>query len=83
MAPKKLQELEVQIQELLDLGFIQPSVSPRGASYLFIKKKNRTLGMCIDYRELNQLTVNNKYSLPRIDDLFDQLRGYGTLSKID
>lgn len=74
MAPKELQELKVQLQELLDLGFIQPSVSPWGAPVLFVKKKDETLRMCIDYRELNKLTIKNRYPLPRIDDLFDQLK---------
>ena len=83
MAPKELQELKVQLQELLDIGFIRPSVSPWGAPVLFVKKKDGTLRMCIDYRELNRLTVKNKYPLPRIEDLFDQLRRAGTFSKID
>ncbi|CAA0810106.1 Uncharacterized mitochondrial protein AtMg00860, partial [Striga hermonthica] len=83
MAPKELQELKVQIQELLKLGFIQPSVSPWGEPVLFVKKKDGSMRMCIDYRELNRLTVKNKYPLPRIDDLFDQLRGTRVFSKID
>ncbi|KAL1549166.1 hypothetical protein AAHA92_17300 [Salvia divinorum] len=83
MAPKELEELKIQLQELLDLGFIRPSVSPWGAPVLFVKKKDGTLRMCIDYRELNKLTLKNKYPLPRIDDLFDQLRGAGVFSKID
>ncbi|KAK6145260.1 hypothetical protein DH2020_022080 [Rehmannia glutinosa] len=82
MVPKELQELKMQIQELLDLKFIRPSVSPWGAPVLFVKKKDGTLRMCIDYRELNRLTIKNKYPLPRIEDLFDQLRGAGTFSKI-
>ena len=72
MAPKELKELKVQLQELLDRGFIRPSVSPWGASVLFVKKKDGSLRLCIDYRKLNKLTVKNKYPLPRIDDLFDQ-----------
>ena len=59
---------ELQLQELLEKGFIRPSVSPWGVPVLFVKKKNGTLRLCIDYRQLNNLTVNNKYSLPRIDD---------------
>ncbi|CAA0806248.1 Uncharacterized mitochondrial protein AtMg00860, partial [Striga hermonthica] len=83
MAPKELQELKTQIQELLNLGFIRPSVSPWRAPVLFVKKKDSSMRMCIDYRELNNLTVKNKYPLPRIEDLFDQLRGASVFSKID
>ncbi|CAA0841948.1 Uncharacterized mitochondrial protein AtMg00860, partial [Striga hermonthica] len=83
MAPKELQELKTQIQELLRLGFIRPSVSPWGAPVLFVKKKDGSMRMCIDYRDLNRLTIKNKYPLPRIDDLFDQLRGACVFSKID
>ena len=75
MAPVELQELRVQLQELLDKGFIRPSTSPWGASVLFAKKKDKTLRLCIDYRHLNRVTIKNRYPLPRIDDLFDQLRG--------
>ncbi|KAG8503513.1 hypothetical protein CXB51_001473 [Gossypium anomalum] len=75
MAPKELVELQAQIQELLDRGFIRPSVSSWEVSVLFVKKKDGTMRMCIDYRQLNKLTIKNKYPLPRIDDLFDQLRG--------
>ncbi|CAA0811007.1 Uncharacterized mitochondrial protein AtMg00860, partial [Striga hermonthica] len=82
MAPKELQELKTQIQELLRLGFIRPSVSPWGAPILFVKKKDGSMRMCIDYRDLNRLTIKNKYPLPRIDDLFDQLRGACVFSKI-
>ncbi|KAL5757856.1 hypothetical protein ACOSP7_020467 [Xanthoceras sorbifolium] len=74
MAPAELKELKIQLQELLDKGFIRPSVSPWGAPVLFVKKKDGSLRLCIDYRQLNKLTVKNKYPLPRIDDLFDQLR---------
>ncbi|KAG8474941.1 hypothetical protein CXB51_031650 [Gossypium anomalum] len=83
MAPKELVELKAQIQELLDRGFIRPSVSPWGAPVLFVKKKDGTMRMCIDYRQLNKLTIKNKYPLPRIDDLFDQLKGASVFSKID
>ncbi|MBN8156728.1 RNA-directed DNA polymerase [Vibrio vulnificus] len=72
-----------QLQELLDKGFIRPSVSPWGAPVLFVKKKDGTLRLCIDYRQLNKVTVKNKYPLPRIDDLFDQLQGAQVFSKID
>ncbi|KAG8481374.1 hypothetical protein CXB51_026156 [Gossypium anomalum] len=83
MAPKELVELKAQIQELLDRGFIRPSISPWGAPVLFVKKKDGTMRMCIDYRQLNKLTIKNKYPLPRIDDLFDQLKGASVFSKID
>ena len=73
MAPTELKELKVQLQELLDKKFIRPSTSPWGAPVLFVKKKDGSLRLCIDYRELNKVTVKNKYPLPRIDDLFDQL----------
>ncbi|RVW79757.1 Transposon Ty3-G Gag-Pol polyprotein [Vitis vinifera] len=83
MAPMELKELKVQLQELLDKGFIRPSVSPWGAPVLFVKKKDGSMRLCIDYRELNKVTVRNKYPLPRIDDLFDQLQGACVFSKID
>ncbi|RVW79623.1 Transposon Ty3-I Gag-Pol polyprotein [Vitis vinifera] len=83
MAPVELKELKVQLQELLDKGFIRPSVSPWGAPVLFVKKKDGSMRLCIDYRELNKVTVRNKYPLPRIDDLFDQLQGACVFSKID
>ena len=83
MAPVELQELRVQLQELLDKGFIRPSTSPWGAPVLFAKKKDKTLRLCIDYRQLNRVTIKNRYPLPRIDDLFDQLRGVRVYSKID
>ncbi|GJX23210.1 putative reverse transcriptase domain-containing protein, partial [Tanacetum coccineum] len=75
LAPSEMQELSEQLQELHDKGFIQPSHSPWGAPVLFVKKKEGSLCMCINYRELNKLTVKNRYPLPRIDDLFDQLQG--------
>ena len=83
MTPKQLDELKVQLQELLDRGFIRPSVSPWGSPVLFVKKKDGTMRLCIDYRQLNAVTVRNKYPLPRIEDLFDQLRGTSVYSKID
>ncbi|KAK9065033.1 hypothetical protein SSX86_016416 [Deinandra increscens subsp. villosa] len=83
MAPLELQELKEQLQELLDRGFIRPSVSPWGAPVLFVKKKDGSMRLCIDYRELNRVTIRNKYPLPRIDDLFDQLQGAKYFSKID
>ncbi|KAA3486309.1 Retrovirus-related Pol polyprotein from transposon 17.6 [Gossypium australe] len=83
MAPTKLKELKAQLQELTDRGFARPSFSPWGALVLFVKKKDETLRMCIDYRQLNKVTVKNKYPLPRIDDLFDQLKGASVFSKID
>ena len=83
MAPAELKELQTQLQELLDKGFIRPSYSPWGAPVLFVKKKDGSFRMCIDYRELNKVTVKNKYPLPRIDDLFDQLKGASIFSKID
>ena len=83
MAPLELKELKLQLQELLEKGFIRPSVSPWGAPMLFVKKKDGTLRLCIGYRQLNKLTVKNKYFLPRIDDLFDQLKGASIFSKID
>ena len=83
MDPTELKELKTQLQELLDKGFVLPSVSPWGALVLFVKKKVGTLRMCIDYRQINKVTVKNKYPLPRIEDLFDQLRGASVFSKID
>ncbi|TYK18698.1 ty3-gypsy retrotransposon protein [Cucumis melo var. makuwa] len=83
MAPTELKELKVQLQELLDKGFIRPSVSPWGAPVLFLKKKDGSMRLCIDYRELNKVTVKNRYPLPKIDDLFDQLHGATVFSKID
>ena len=68
---------------MLDKGFIRPSVSPWGAPVLFVKKKDGTLRMCVDYRQINKVTVKNKYPLPRIEDLFDHLKGAGIFSKID
>ncbi|KAL4032817.1 hypothetical protein IC575_005899 [Cucumis melo] len=83
MAPAELKELKVQLQELLDKRFIRPSVSPWGVPVLFVKKKYGSMRLCIDYRELNKVTIKNRYPLPRIDDLFDQLQGATVFSKID
>ena len=83
MAPSKLKELKVQLQELVEKGYIRPSVSPWGVPVLFAKKKDGTMRLCIDYRQLNKVTICNKYPLPRIDDLFDQLKGASVFSKID
>ncbi|KAJ9556102.1 hypothetical protein OSB04_010716 [Centaurea solstitialis] len=83
LAPSEMQELSNQLQELLDKGFIRPSSSPWGAPVLFVKKKDGSFRMCIDYRELNKITIKNRYPFPRIDDLFDQLQGATYFSKID
>ncbi|GKA80959.1 putative reverse transcriptase domain-containing protein [Tanacetum coccineum] len=83
LAPFEMKELSEQLQELSDKGFIRPSSSPWGAPVLFVKKKDDSFRMGIDYRELNKLTVKNRYPLPRIDDLFDQLQGSSVYSKID
>jgi hypothetical protein len=76
-------ELKKQIDELLEKGYIRPSTSPWAALVLFVEKKDRTKRMCIDYRALNEVTIKNKYPLPKIEDLFDQLRGASVFSKID
>eukprot|EP00253_Pinus_taeda_P019879 PITA_19879 len=83
MSVPELTELKMQLQELLEKNYIRPSVSPWGAPVLFVKKKDGTLRMCIDYRQLNKLTIKNKYPLPRIDELFDQVKGATVFSKID
>nr|GEW53468.1 putative reverse transcriptase domain-containing protein [Tanacetum cinerariifolium] len=83
LAPSEMKELSDQLKELADKGFMRPSSSPWGALVLFVKKKDGTFWMCIDYRELNKLTMKNCYPLPRIDDLFDQLQGSSVYSKID
>ena len=83
MAPTELKELKTRLQNLLDKGFIRPSVSPWGVPVLFIKNKEDTLRMCIVYRKINTVTVKNKYSLPRIEDIFYQLKGASIFSKID
>ena len=78
-----MRELKAQLEELLSKGFFRPSISPRGAPVLFVKKKDGSLQLCIDYRQLNRATIRNQYSLPRIDELFDQLQGSRVYSKID
>ena len=83
MAPTELRELKAQLEELLSKGFIRPSISPWGAPVLFVKKKDGSLRLCIDYRQLNRVTIRNQYPLPRIDELFDQLQGSRVYSKID
>nr|GFA43594.1 putative reverse transcriptase domain-containing protein [Tanacetum cinerariifolium] len=83
LAPSKMKELAEQLQELTDKGFIRPGSSPWGALVLFVKKKDWSFWMCINYRELNKLTMKNRCPLPRIDDLFDQLKGSSIYSKID
>ncbi|GJV18267.1 putative reverse transcriptase domain-containing protein, partial [Tanacetum coccineum] len=83
LAPSEMKELVEQLQELSDKGFIRPSSSPWGAPVLFVKKKDGSFRMCIDYHELNKLTVKNRYPLPRINDLFDQLQGSSVYLKID
>jgi len=83
MSTLELKELQIQLEELLKKGYIHPSVSPRGTPVLFVKKKDGTLRLCINFRQLNKATIKNKYPLPQIDDLFDHLRGARILSKID
>ena len=83
MPPNELAELKIQLQDLLDKGLIQPSSSPWGYPALFVKKKDKSLRMCVDYRPLNAVTIKNKYPLPRIDILFDQLAKAKVFSKID
>jgi len=83
MPPNELAELKKQLQELLEKGLIRPSSSPWGCPALFVKKKDKSLRMCVDYRPLNAVTIKNKYPLPRIDTLFDQLAKAKVFSKID
>ncbi|GKA12418.1 retrovirus-related pol polyprotein from transposon TNT 1-94 [Tanacetum coccineum] len=83
LTPSEMRELSVQLQELLEKGFIRPSSLPWGAPVLFVKKKDGSFRMCIDYREFNKLTIKNRYPLLRIDDLFDQPQGSSVYSKID
>ncbi|WMV08136.1 hypothetical protein MTR67_001521 [Solanum verrucosum] len=83
MAQAELIELKAQIQDLLDIGFIHPSASPWGAPVLFVKKNDGSMRIRIDYQQLNRVTIQNKYPLPQIDDLLDQLQGASVFSKID
>lgn len=83
MSPLELKELKTQLEELIQKHFIRPSVSPWGAQVLLVKKKDGSMRLCIDYRQLNKVTIKNKYHLPRIDDLLDQLKGASVFSKID
>ena len=83
LAPAEMAELKMQLEELLSKGFIRPSTSPWGAPVLFVKKKDGSFRLCIDYRGLNKVTIKNKYPLPRIDELLDQLQGASWFSKID
>jgi hypothetical protein len=83
MTPMELAELKVQLNELLDKGYIRPSSSPWGCPALFVKKKDQSLRLCVDYRPLNIVTIKNKYSLPLIDILFDQLASAKVFSKVN
>ena len=83
MAPLELKELKLQLQEFLEKGFIRLSVSPWGAPMFFVEKKDGTLWLCVDYRQLNKMKMKNKYLLPRIDDLFNKLKGPSVFPKID
>ena len=83
MSTPEMLELKMKLQELLEKKCIRPSVSPWGALVLFMKKKDGTLRLCIDYRQFNKVTMKNKYPLPRIDELFDQITGAKVFSKID
>jgi hypothetical protein len=81
MATPELAELKEDIKELLEKGFIHPSSSPWGLPMIFVSKKDGTQRLCLDYRAMNEVTIKNKYSLPRIDDLFDQLHGVCVCSR--
>jgi hypothetical protein len=83
MTPKELAELKIQLKELLDKGYIRPSSSPWSCLALFVKKKDQSLKLCVDYRPLNPVTIKNKYPLPRIDILFYQLTSAKIFSKVD
>ena len=83
MPSSELVELKKQLDEMLQKGYIRPSSSPWGSPAIFVDKKDGSLRMCVDYRQLNDVTIKNKYPLPRIDDLFDQLQGARFFSKID
>jgi hypothetical protein len=78
-----MKELQMQLEEILKKGYIHPSVSPWSAPVLFVKKKDGTLILCIDFRQFNKVTIKNKYPLPRIDDLFDQFKDANIFLKID
>ena len=79
----ELNKLKLQLQELIDKNYIRPSVSPWGAPILLVKNKDGTLRLCIDYPQLNKMTIKNRYHLPRVNDMFDQIRGATIFSKID
>lgn len=83
LVPTEMKEIMIQVQELLEKGFIKPSLSPLGAPVLFVNKKAGNMRMCVEYKELNKAILKNKYSLPRIDDLFDQLQGANYFQKTD
>jgi hypothetical protein len=83
MMPKELAELKIQLKELLDKGYTHPSSSPWGCTTLFVKKKDQSLRLCVDYRPLNAVTIKNEYPLPRIDILFYQLAGAKVFLKVD
>src|SRR4051812_10295306 len=83
MSASELIDLKKKLEELLEKKFVRPSVSPWGAPVLLVKKKDGSMRLCIDYRQLNKVTIKNKYPLPRIDDLLDQLKGASVFSKID
>ena len=83
MAPAELAELKKQLEDILEKGFIRSSSSPWGAPVLFVKKKDGSMRLCIDYRGINNITIKDKYPLPRIDELLDQLKGASWFSKID
>ena len=82
MSIPNLRELRIQLQELVDKGYTRPSVSPWGAQVLFVKKKDGTLRLCIDYIQLNKVTIKKNYPLPQINDLFDQVGGEKDLSNL-
>jgi hypothetical protein len=83
MSTPKLKELQMYLEEILKMGYLRPSVSPWGAQVLFMKKKYGTLRLCIDFRQLNKVTIRNKYPLPRINDIFDQLKDARIFSNIN
>ena len=83
MSPMELAKLKSQLEELLEKRFVRPSASPWGVTVFFVKKKDGSMRLCVDYRQLNKVTIKIKYPLPRIDDLMDQLRGAAMFSKVD